>query len=118
MVLDFRDVIRRVEGVLDVLEFALVDASVLVDELKRYADGMRCYATVEMVRNVVPKEVLKALNLEDSGDYVVVSFKRSVKPEDFKIIAEALMKVGGEYISLGKTGFFRIPKRVTSAKPF
>jgi len=111
MVLDIRDVIRRVKGVLDILEFALMDASVLADELKRYADGMRCYATVEMVRHVVPREVLKALNFEDSGDYVVVSFKRSVKPEDFKIVAEALMKVGGEYISLGKTGFFRIPKK-------
>jgi len=109
--LGVREVIRRVEGVLDVLGLALMDVSVLVGDLKKFLGEMRCYVTVDMVRNVVPKGVLKALTFEDLGGYVVVRFKRSVKPEDFRVVAEALMAFEGEYVSVGEGGYFRVSKR-------
>ena len=111
LALGVREVIRRVEGVLDVLGLALMDACALVDELKGFVGGMRCYVTVDMVRNAVPKGVLKALTFEDLGGYVVVRFKRHFKPEDFRVVAEALRAFEGEYVSVGKTGYFRVPKR-------
>ena len=101
----------RIEGVLDVLELALGDACVLVGELKGFVDGLRQYVTVDVVRDAVPKAVLKSLTFEDDGEYVVVRFRRFVKPEDFRVLAEAVKGLGGEYVSLGETGYFRIPKK-------
>jgi len=105
------EVLLRVVGVLDVLELALGDVQVLVEELKGFMDGLRHYVTVDVVRNAIPKGVLKSLTFEDVGEYVVVRFKRLVKPEDFRAVAETVKGLGGEYVSLGKAGYFRVPKR-------
>ena len=109
--LGVRKVLLRIEGVLDVLELALGDVCVLVEELKGFMDGLRRYVTVDVVRVAVPKAVLKSLTFEDDGEYVVVRFRRFVKPEDFRVLAEAVKGLGGEYVSLGETGYFRIPKK-------
>ncbi|MGB9693886.1 MAG: hypothetical protein ACPLYF_03490 [Fervidobacterium sp.] len=54
---------------------------------------------------------MKSLAFEDAGEYVFVRFRRLVKPEDFRVLAEAVKGLGGEYVSLGGAGYFRIPKK-------
>jgi len=52
---------------------------------------------------------MHACNIKD--ELLIVGFKRSVKPEDFRVVTEALMGFGGEYVSVGKAGYFRDPEK-------
>jgi hypothetical protein len=47
-----------------------------------------------------------------SEDHVIVNVQRRLNAEQFKaVVAVVIGRLGGEYASLGGTGYFRIPKR-------
>lgn len=68
--------------------------------------------TVQVVRQILPENLQQAVSLSETAEHVIVSLRHFLKPEAFREIANlAIGKLGGEYISTGKGGYFRIPKK-------
>jgi hypothetical protein len=106
------ELVKRVEDDLSVLEFIVGDLKDLGEALKRLVDECKsqCEVSVEAVRGMIP-ERLHAYLSEDE-EHVIVNVQRRLNAEQFKaVVAVVIGRLGGEYVSLGGTGYFRIRKR-------
>jgi hypothetical protein len=109
--------IKRVDGTLKVLKLIVEDLSEVRDALKRLVGGAELpqETTIEAIDETLPEKLRGAVSLNEAGDYVIVSLRRHLNSENFKMIAAvAIDRLGGEYVSSGKEGYFRIPKKKSS----
>jgi hypothetical protein len=68
--------------------------------------------TIETVQEMLPEKLQGAVSLNEVEGYVVVNLRRHLNSETFKTIAAvAIDRLGGEYVSSGREGYFRIPKK-------
>ena len=108
------ELVKRVEDELAVLELVIGDLKDLSEALKRFVDECksRYEVSVEAVRGIIPERLHAYLGLNEDEEYVTVNISRRLNAEQFKAIAAALIgRLGGECVSLGDKGYFRIPKR-------
>jgi hypothetical protein len=106
--------VKRVEDELGVLELIIGDLKDLGEALKRLVDECksRSGVSVETVRGMIPERLHAYLGLSEDGEYVAVNINSRLNAEQFKaVVAVVIGRLGGEYVSLGGTGYFRIPKR-------
>lgn len=110
--------IKRVDGTLKVLKLIVEDLSEGRDALKSVVGGAELpqETTIETVQEMLPEKLRGAVSLNEAGDYVIVNLRHRLNSENFKTIAAvAIDTLGGEYVSSGKEGYFRIPRK-NSAK--
>lgn len=108
------ELVKRVEDGLTVLELVIVDLKELGEDLKGFVAEYKslCEVSVETVRGIIPERLHAFLDLSEDGEYVTVNVKRRLNAEQFKaVVAVVIGRLRGEYVSLGGTGYFRIPKR-------
>jgi hypothetical protein len=108
------ELVKRVEDDLSVLEFIVGDLKDLGQALKRLVDECKshCEVSVEAVRGMIPERLHAYLSLSEDEEYVIVNVQRRLNAEQFKaVVAVVIGRLGGEYVSLGGTGYFRIRKR-------
>ena len=106
--------IKRVDGALKVLELIVEDLAEVRDSLKSVVGGAKLpqETTIETVREMLPEKLRGAVSLNEVEDYVIVNLRRHLNSETFKMIAAvAIDRLGGEYVSSGKEGYFRIPRK-------
>ena len=104
--------VERAEGSLKLLELIIRDLTQLRNALKGLAAQSKHEITIEAVREMLPENLHEAVSISENAEYVIVNLRRFLKPEAFREIARlAIGRVGGEYISTGKGGYFRIPKK-------
>lgn len=106
--------VKRVEDELAVLELVIGDLKDLGEALKRLVDECKsqCEVSVETVRGMIPERLHAYLSLSEDGEYIVVNVNRRLNADQFKaVVAVVIGRLGGEYVSLGGSGYFRIPKR-------
>jgi len=61
---------------------------------------------------MIPERLHACLSLSEDEEHVIVSVQRRLNAEQFKaLVAVAIGRLGGEYVSLGGAGYFRIRKR-------
>jgi hypothetical protein len=108
------DLIKRVDGALKVLKLIVEDIVEVRDALKSMVGEAELpqETTIETVREMLPKNLRGAVLLNEVEDYVIVNLRHHLNSETFKTIAAvAIDRFGGEYVSYGKEGYFRIPKK-------
>ena len=105
--------VKRVEDELAVLELIIGDLKDLGEALKRLVVECKsqCEVSVETVRGMIPERLHAYLSLSEDEEYIVVNVQRRLNAEQFKAVAAVIGRLGGEYVSLGSTGYFRIRKR-------
>jgi hypothetical protein len=99
---------------LKVLKLIVEDLAEVRDALKSVIGGAELpqITTIETVREMLPAKLQGAVSLNEVEDYVIVNLLRRLNSETFKTIAAvAIDRLGGEYVSYGKEGYFRIPKK-------
>jgi hypothetical protein len=99
--------------VLAVLEFIVGDLKDFGEALKRLVGECKsqCEVSVEAVRGMIPERLHAYLSLSEDEEDVIVNVRR-LNAEQFKaVVAVVIGRLGGEYVSLGSTGYFRIPKK-------
>lgn len=107
------EIVKRIEDLLTALEFVIGDLKELAGALKKFVAECRSMyeITVETVRRMIPGRLQAYLGLSEDEEYVTVNVKRPLNAEQFKAVVEVVVgRLGGEYVSLGGTGYFRIPK--------
>lgn len=108
--------VKKVEDGLAVLELIIRDLKELGEALKRLVVEYKSQSdvSVETVQGMIPESLRAFLNLSEDEEYVTVNVQRRLNAEQFKaVVAVVIGRLGGEYVSLGGTGYFRIPKRRT-----
>ncbi|MDH5448806.1 MAG: hypothetical protein OEY24_02925 [Candidatus Bathyarchaeota archaeon] len=65
---------------------------------------------IEDLRMMFTKELETMLIFEDKGDFIKITPRQYLGPENFAKIASTIREAGGEYVSAGKGSHFRIPK--------
>jgi len=104
--------VERVEDTLKLLELIILDLTQLRNALKGLAAQSKHEITVEAVREMLPENLHEAVSVSENSEHVIVNLRRFLKTEAFREIANlAIGRVGGEYISTRKGGYFRIPKK-------
>ena len=108
------ELVKKVEDDLSVLELIIGDLKDLGEALKRLVDECKsqCEVSVESVRGMIPERLHAYLSLSEDEEHVIVNVQRRLNAEQFKaVVAVVIGRLGGEYVSLGGTGYFRIRKR-------
>jgi ATP/ADP translocase len=98
---------------LSVLEFIVGDLKDFGEALKRLVGECKsqCEVSVEAVWGMIPERLHAYLSLSEDEEHVIVNVRR-LNAEQFKaVVAVVIGRLGGEYVSLGSTGYFRIPKK-------
>ena len=106
------ELVKRVEDALAVLEFIVGDLKDFGEALKRLVGECKsqCEVSVEAVWGMIPERLHAYLSLSEDEEHVNV--QRRLNAEQFKaVVAVVIGRLGGEYVSLGSTGYFRIPKK-------
>jgi uncharacterized protein with HEPN domain len=110
------ELVKRMEDELAVLELIIRNLRDLGEALKRLVNECKsqCDVSVETVQGMIPEKLHAYLGLGEEGEYVTVNINRRLNVEQFKaVVAFVIRRLGGEYVSLGGTGYFMIPKRRT-----
>jgi hypothetical protein len=108
------DLIKRVDGALKVLELIVEDIAEVRDALKSVVGEAELpqETTIETVREMLPEKLRGTVSLNEVEGYVIVNLWRRLNSEAFKTIAAvAIDRLGGEYVSSGRGGYFRIPRK-------
>jgi len=58
-----------------------------------------------------PTDLAKMLDFHDEGDWLKVSPKTFLVPNDFGKVLSIVRELGGEYVSAGKNSHFKVPKK-------
>ena len=106
--------IKKVDGTLKVLKLIVEDLAEVRDALKSAVGGAELpqKTTIETAQEMLPEKLQGAVSLNEVEDYVIVNLRRHLNSETFKMIAAvAIDRLGGEYVSSGKEGYFRIPRK-------
>ena len=111
-ILTVEKLVERAEDSLKLLELIIRDLTQLRNTLKGLAAQPKHEKTIEAVRQMLPESLREAVSISENAEHVIVNLRRFLKPEAFRMIADlAIGRLGGEYISTGKGGYFRIPKK-------
>lgn len=108
---DVDRLVGRVEDALSVLELIVEDLEELRDGLKGLVSEYKYEVSIETVQGMIPEGLKSYLGFNEDEEYVVVSVQRRLNAEQFKAVVDVIGGLGSEYVSLGGTGYFRIPKR-------
>jgi hypothetical protein len=112
--------VKRVEDVLSVLELIVGDLKDLAEGLKRLVDEWKwqCEVSVESVRGMTSEGLHAYPSSRGDLEHVIVNVQRRLNAEQFKAVANVVIgRLGGEYVSAGDKGCFRIQKKGAWAEP-
>ena len=67
--------------------------------------------TMEKVASSIPKKIREKLVFEEDDEEIRIKPQEFLGRDDFRLVASKIQDLGGEYISAGRSSYFRIPRR-------
>jgi len=109
--------VERADRLLTVLNHIAEDLREVVEKLKAAAPAEPAPLTVETVASAFPDGLRALLKFEDRGDFIMIMPSGFLGPENFAKVAEVVRnRLGGEYVSAGKSSHFRVPKKQATSQ--
>ena len=71
----------------------------------------RMQVTMEKVVSSIPTKVREKLLFEEDDEEIRVKPQEFLGRDDFRTVASTIRELGGEYISAGRSSYFRVPRK-------
>lgn len=71
----------------------------------------RVQVTMEKVVSSIPAKVREKLVFEEDEEEIRVKPQEFLGRDDFRTVASKIQDLGGEYISAGRSSYFRVPRK-------
>ena len=79
--------------------------------LFRESQPRRMQVTMEKVVSSIPAKIREKLVFEEDDEEIRVKPQEFLGRDDFRTVASKIQDLGGEYISAGRSSYFRVPRK-------
>ena len=67
--------------------------------------------TMEKIASSIPAKIREKLVFEEDDEEIRVKPQEFLGRDDFRTVASTIRELGGEYISAGRSSYFRVPRK-------